>query len=345
MDYYRARHEAIKFMITGLISAGILIITSYIFLYVLRMGIMGALWAKIATYTIILLPISFDIFSRTGVRISFSLLPTLARFGFPLVFSMSSELVITGASVYFLSLFSGLEAVAIYSLGLKLAMALGIILILPFHMSFQPFIFASLDNPNVKKQMSQLLTYLVLAISGASFCILFGSRLLLPYIAPPAYSSAYNVILLLLPGMAFIGIYYFAETLLIAARKTYIIGFTMTIFAILCVVLNYSLIPALGWYGAIIASNVCFVLIGSILLIIGIKKFPTPIEWERICTAAGLLIFLLFVFFMVRNANLILFSVITLSAALGGVLMLFGFHFFHNDEKLLIKKLFLNYGR
>jgi O-antigen/teichoic acid export membrane protein len=332
-------------MITGLISAGILMVTSYIFLYVLRMGIMGALWAKIATYTIILLPISFDIFSRTGVRISFSLLPTLARFGFPLVFSMSSELIITGASVYFLSLFSGLEAVAIYSLGLKLAMALGIILILPFHMSFQPFIFASLDSPNVKKQMSQLLTYLILAISGASFCILFGSRLLLPYIAPPAYSSAYSVILLLLPGMACIGIYYFAETLLIAARKTYIIGFTMTIFAIFCVVLNYSLIPALGWYGAIIASNVCSVLIGSTLLIIGIKKFPTPIEWERICTAAGLLIFLLFVFFMVRNTNLILFSVITLSAALGGVLMLFSFHFFHNDEKLLIKKLFLNYGR
>lgn len=342
MDYYRARNESVKFMAAGLVSAGILLVVSYILVYILRMGTMGALWARMAAYAIILLPISFDIFSKTGIRISLNLIPTLARFGFPLVFSMSSELIILGASIYFLSLFSGLEVVAIYSLGQKLATVLAIALILPFQLSFEPYVFANLDNPQVKRQMSQLFTYLALAIAGVSFCILFGSRLLLPYIAPPAYSSAYSVILLLLPGMAFIGVYYFAQTLLTTVRQTHIIGLTMTVCAIFSVILNYVLIRFLNHYGAIIATNVCYILAGSSLLVIGTKKFPIPIEWERICAAAGLQMFFLFLFFMVRNVNLILFSVITLTAALGGVLLLFSFHFFNNDEKLIIKKLVLS---
>ena len=79
------------------------------------------------------------------------------------------------------------------------------------------------------------------------FSILLGSRILLPLIAPPEYSSAYLVILLLLPGIAFIGIYYFAETLLNEVQKTYVIGLTMTVCAIISVILNYMLIPVMNW--------------------------------------------------------------------------------------------------
>ena len=339
MDYYRACNESIKFMVAGLVSAGILLIASYILLYVLRMGIIGALLARIATYAIILLPISFDIFSKTGVRISLNLIPALARFGFPLVFSMSSELVIMGSSIYFLSFFSGLEAVAIYSLGQKLATVLAIVLILPFQMSFQPFIFANLDNPQVKRQMSQLFTYLVLAISGASFCILFGSRLLLPYIAPPEYSSAYTVILLLLPGMAFIGVYYFAETILTTLRQTYIIGLTMSICAILSIMLNYVLIRLLNHYGAIIATNACYMLAGSSLLMIGIKKFPIPIELKRLGVAIGLffgVIILNLVLLKVNNSTYYWTSIMAICAM--GCILHFG-SFYNEQEKLLLSNM------
>jgi O-antigen/teichoic acid export membrane protein len=337
MAYYRARNESIKFMVAGIVAAGILFAASYTFLYILHMGIIGALLAKIATYAIILLLISFDVFSRTGIRISFALLPKLMRFGLPLVFSMSSEFVIIGASIYFLSLLSGLEAVAIYSLGHKLAAVLAIVLILPFQQSFGPFVFANIDSPQVKKQMSQLLTYLVFAISVVSFCILFGSRLLLPLIAPPEYSSAYIVILLLLPGMAFIGMYYFAETLLKTVRKTHIIGLTMTVCALFSVTLNYVLIRFLGWYGAIIATNVSFILVGSILLIVGEKRFPIPIEWRRLGVAVGLflaVIILNLVLLTVNNSNYYWISIMTICAM--GCILHFG-SFYDEREKLLLR--------
>lgn len=337
MAYYRAKNESIKFMIAGIVAAVILFVTSYIFLFILRMGITGALLAKVATYSIILLLISFNIFSRTGLRISLALIPKLVRFGIPLVFSMSGELVIIGASIYFLSFLSGLEAVAIYSLGHKLAAMLAIVLILPFQLSFGPYVFANLDSPQVRKQMSQLLTYFVLAISAVSFCILFGSRFLLPFIAPPEYSSAFMVTILLLPAMAFLGMYYFAETLLNAVRKTHIIGLTMTVCAIFSVILNYVLIRFLNRYGAIIATNASFVLAASILLIVGEKKFPIPIEWRRVSIAAGLfpaVIILNLALLTISNSNYYLISIITICV----LACLFHFGSFYNEqEKLLLR--------
>jgi O-antigen/teichoic acid export membrane protein len=336
MDYYRAQNKSIKFMIAGLVSAGLLLIASYILLIILHLGTKGALWARIAAYGIILVPISFDIFSKTGIRISFKLIPELAKFGFPLVFSMSSELIIVGASVYLLSIYSGLESVAIYSLGQKLATVLAITLILPFQMSFQPFIFANLNNPNIRKQMSQLLTYLVLAISAASFCILFGSRLLLPYIAPPAYSSAYSVIILLLPGMAFIGIYYFAETLLTTVKQTKIIGLTMTACAVISIVLNYTLIPLLNQFGAIIAVNACYMLAGSLLFFIGRKKFPIPFESKRLIIAAGLFIAVILLNLALLKTNNNIYYLAGITEVFAALCVLHFGSFYNEREKMLL---------
>ncbi len=337
IDYYRAQNKSIKYMIAGLVTAGVILISSYIFLYILRMGIRGALFAKLTTYALILLLISSNVLSGTGFKISFRLIPSLMKFGFPLIFSMSSELVIVGAGIYILSLFSGLETVAIYSLGQKLAMVLAMVLILPFQLSFQPFIFANLNSPQIKKQVSQLLTYLVLAISGVSFCILVGSRFILPYIGTE-YTSAYKVILLLLPGIAFIGIYYFAETLLTAVKKTSIIGLTMTICTICSVILNYILIKSINQYGAIIVTNATFTIAGLSLFIIGWKKFPIPFELKRLGMAIGLflaVILLNVALLRVNNSNYYLISTISVCAM--GCILHFS-SFYNEQEKMLLRK-------
>lgn len=344
MAYYRTQNNAIKFMIAGFLSAVILFIVSYIFLYVFDSGIRGALLAKIITNLIVLFLMSVDIFRKHSIRISFSVASELIRYSFPLLFSTTGELIITGASMYFLSLFYGLEAVAVYSLGDKLAAVLAMLLILPFQFSFEPYVFASLETPDIRKKMSKLLTYLILAVPGMCFCILFGSRLFLRFFAPPEYSSAFTVIVLLLPAVAFMGIYYFAQTLLGAAKKTHIVGLAMTAGVLLCIPLNYILIKKLNWYGAVIALNISNITIGSALLIVGLKKFAIPIEWKRICIAFGLLVFILFVFFAVRNTSLLLFSMITLTVATGSVLALFSSRFFNRHEILVIKKLALRYN-
>ncbi|MHC4437272.1 MAG: lipopolysaccharide biosynthesis protein [Planctomycetota bacterium] len=167
MSYYRAQNEAVKFMIVGIASAGVLLIASYILLFVMQMGLFGALLAKIITYALVLLVLSVHIFTKTHVRISLSLVPELLWFGFPLALAMCGHLIIGGASLYFLSLLHGLRTVAVYSLGYKLAQVMTMLIILPFHLSFQPLICANLDSPDVRKKTARIFTYLALAIAHA----------------------------------------------------------------------------------------------------------------------------------------------------------------------------------
>ena len=337
MSYYRAQNEAMKFMAVGIAAAGTLLATSYVLLLVMRMGLFGALLAKTITYAIVLLVLSVQVFRKMGVRISQSVVPELLWFGFPLALAMCGNLIIGGASLYFLSLLQGLRAVAVYSLGYKLAQIMTMLIILPFQLSFQPLICANLDSPNVRKNTARIFTYLALAMAFASFAILFGARMLLPLIAPPEYASAYLVILLLLPGMAFYGFSSFGECLLNVARKTHVTGCTIAVITVVSLGLNFLLVQVMGWPGAVLATNVSYGLSGLALLAAGLREFPLPIEWKRVSVAGGVAVSFLVAFFVVRDTNLILFGVTTLAAALLLVSLLFNSGFFHGEEVLVMK--------
>lgn len=339
MTYYRACNRAYKFMLTGVSSAAILFVLTYISIRMLNYGIFGALVAFIASYGIILVFLLIDVFLTNRISISISMIPRLLKFGLPLLLSMTAQFVMGGSSVYFLGFFGNLEVVAIYSLGSKLAQVIGILLILPFQLAFQPFVFENINDPEIGEKISRMLTYLVLAIFIISGFIILGSRLLLPVIAPAEYSFAYVVMLLLLPGFSFVGIYFFGETLLGSSKETHIIGLTMTGFAICSIGLNYLLIPRLMTYGAVIASNISYILSGIVLLSIGIKKLRIYIEIKRISILCLLTVLLFVTLFVFRNADLMVFCIIALTMLFGSIAMIWISGFFSKEEMTSVKKL------
>ena len=101
------------------------------------------------------------------------------------------------------------------------------------------------------------------------------------------------------------------------------------------------LIPVFGLYGAIIALNVPFMLIGFTLLIIGIKKYPIPIEWRRLKVAVSVLAGVLLLNFVLRTTDNVSYCWISLTAMFAvGVVLCSGI-FFDYREKALAKS-FLN---
>jgi O-antigen/teichoic acid export membrane protein len=304
MSYYQARNEALKYTLVGITAALLLFATNLVMLLLLKMGLKGALIAGIVSYGAILLFVLVDVLvKKTGIGISIHMIPRLLRFGFPLVFSMLGEIIMGSSGIYFLGHYQGPEVVALYSLGYKLATIVGIVLTLPFQLAFQPFVFSNINNPDIKEKMASIFTYFFLAVAFMSFFILVGSRMLLPFIAPPEYSSAFIVILLLLPAFAFHGLIIFGETLLGITKKTHIMGTIVGICSIISLFLNYFLIPVIGWYGAIIAANVSCISAGLIIIIIGMRSFPLPIEWFRTLFAAGIFTYFLFSVFLLRTES------------------------------------------
>lgn len=319
--YYRSQHKPLKYACVGVATALLLSVLSFAFLYILNMGVGGAMLAKVIAHGLVFSIIAWQIYSKTGFQISTKLIPKLLYFGLPLSMSSFGQFAITGASIYFLSPLAGLKSVAIYSLGNKLASVLLMVLVLPFQLGFQPYVFAQLDNPEIKKQMARSLTYLMWAVAAGSFCILFGARLLLPLIAPPEYSDAFLVTLFLMPAMGFLGLFYYGETLIKATQKSYLIGFLVTVTAVLSVILNFILVYYLSWYGALLATNVTLMFLGVSLFLIGLKGYHIPTEWYRLRVAGVLFVGVLLTNLFLIKSNLYLYTIVNLIWA--GVIIYF----------------------
>lgn len=345
MCYYRATDQAAKFAYISVFAALLLFVINIILLKFFFMDVRGALLAAIITHCVTLLFILIDvILKKTGIRITFSTIKKLLNFGSPLIFSMMGTLIMGSSSIYFLSYYKGLEVAAFYALGYKLAAVVGIVLTLPFQLAFQPFVFANIEDPNLKRTLSTLLTYFLMSVVIISFSILLTSRILLPFIAPPEYASAYLILLLLLPSEAYKGLLVFGETLLGISKKTHIIGTTVGICGCLSLILNFLLIPLMSWYGALIASNISCISAALIVLIFGIKSYPINIEWLRAgFTVCIFTFFLTIMFFLQTTSNFIFFLGALISACLVVTSANF-IHLFDDKERATIRKSLLLLG-
>jgi len=337
ISYYRAKNEALKFMYANISAAGLMIVSTILFIIVFDFGPKGVLAAQVIAYGAIFYFVLFSLIIKNNMGVSFRLMGRLFQFGFPLIAPQTAQSFMGASTMYLLSYFANLEAVAIFSLGQKLAQIFSIILITPYQLAFQPFIFANLNKPGIKESMSRIFTYFILAAAFVALALLLGIRLVFPWIAPPNYSPAYLLIVLLLPMMVVTGVGHFGESLLNIVQKTYLTGIVIAVCVAISLVLNYTLIPILSWYGAVISLNVSNILIGLFLLVIGLGAFPITLEWRRIAIAVGLLISFLMLSFVVYQKTSVIFYGTTMILALAMGVFLYWANFFNDREKTFIK--------
>ena len=324
--YYRARNNAMPFVIANIVAAVLIISSNLVFLKIFNLGISGALLAQIFSYGIVFLAVSIQIFFKIGFRLSTGILKELLSFGFPLIFSMSGQRLIGLGSMYILSMYAGLEIVGIYALGSKLAALLSIVLILPFQMAFQPFIYANLQKPDVRETTSRIFTYFCFALALISLGTLVGAKLVLPYIAPAEYGAAYLVILCLLPSIGLYGIVQFGEALLNIVRKTYISAILLGGAGLLSIPLNFMLIPRFEWLGAVATLNLIYLLSAGIIMWIGLRLYPVAIEWRRVAIALSMLTVFLSGIYLIQESHIIIFFLGSIFMALVSI----GYLYFSN---------------
>jgi O-antigen/teichoic acid export membrane protein len=214
------------------------------------------------------------------------------------------------------------------------------ILVLPFQLSFQPYVFSQLENPEIKKDMARLFSYLMWSVTAGSYCVLLATRLLLPLIAPPEYASAYLVTLLMMPAMAFMGIFYYGETLLKTTQRSYIIGLVVSISAVFSIIANFILVKYFSWYGAMLATNVTLLILGGSLFIMGLKEYPLPMEWRRLRIAAVLFTAIMVINLLLLNSNLYLYCATQLIVAAVILIATFRSSLLDEREKKFTREMF-----
>lgn len=338
-SFYRARNLGLRYMVASLAALLLLIASNLVALFILRLGVRGALFAQIITYGGLWLLVSASVFRQTGLDISTALTKKLFVFGFPLVFALSGDLITDSSAIYLLSYFADLEHVAIYSLGQKMAMIASMVLILPFQLAYEPFLYAHIDQPGIQSTIARLFTYLMLAFAFVALAIAFAARDLLAVIATADYASAYLVIFLLLPGVAFRGVYNIGESLLHIKNKTQVTGITVTLATLLSVGLNYVLISQWGMYGAMLVFNVTMISTAVLIMALGIKAFPIRLETARLGVVAVLFVAFMAATYLLRNTNAYLFYGVVPVIGIGSLFLLCATGFLHDHERAAIRGL------
>jgi O-antigen/teichoic acid export membrane protein len=337
ISYFRIKNEGIKYVVTCLSVFVILIASTFVFLRLFFLGVKGVLIAQILTYGGAWLFVLLMVVSKTGIGVTAKDIKAIGKFSFPLVFAMAGDKIGGMSTLYFLSYFASLKQVAIYSLGNKIAAIAVMVLILPFQLAYEPFVYANINTEGIKSAIARLMIYFILFFSFVAFGIVFIFRDMLAVIAPPEYYPAYSIVFLFLPTSAAIGIYYIAESILNIENKTQIVGTVVTIFTILQVILNYFLIKVWGIYGAIGTLYIIRFGLVLVLLTAGMKFYPIPIEWKRLSISGMVLaIFLCSVYFLQKANDLLFYSLIPGIAAVVLIYIYFG-NFCTYNEKRYIK--------
>ncbi len=289
ISYYRANNNAVKYSIFSGLSAFSILFFTLIILGPLNGGVIGALYARAISYGIFGSYMFFEISKRIKPSFSAAFALKLIRFGLPLVMAASAWFILEASDRYFLAHFTGLDVVGMYGLGYRVASILVFSVVMPFQLAYGPFTFSILDEPDAKDMVARLFFYLILCLLVGGLCLTIGSPILLWILAPPEYGQAYLVVLCILPAAAMIGVFYWGSALIHIAKKTHLIALITGGAALLNVLLNYLLIPHIGWLGAALATDVSIFFAAAGVCLFGMRLFPVPLRKQGRLFPASLL--------------------------------------------------------
>jgi O-antigen/teichoic acid export membrane protein len=333
---YRAKNQPVRYFASGLAAASLQVCFTIIFMTIFKLGITGVLFAQILAFTSVMAWTAIQIIPTVGFGLSLSIAKRLLRFGVPLIFAMSSDLIIQISSVYMLGYYDNLKSVAIYSLGCKLSSIIQVVLVSSFQIAYEPFLFSNAHESGVPTMISRLLTYLMLMITIASCFAALCFEVALPLIAPEEYERAYLVLILMFPANALRGLYYVGSGLLYAKDKTGMTGVCLAIAAILSVIMNYFTIRIYGMWGAVFTNNIIACATGLFTIMMGIKYYPVVLEWKRLKVICCMLCSVVILFSFSHGMSKVLFYFINIGHLLSWCVVIKRARFFDGQDRKLI---------
>lgn len=339
ISYFRAQNNAKSFTLLSILTAVLSLFWGYILIVLKNLDVEGALISYIISYTTIIIITLIKLFAEYKFSVSKNTLYQLIKYGFPLIFARSGDLIVGLVALTLLSTFVSFKHVALYNLASKISTIMSLILVLPFQLALEPYVFNRINDKDLKKNLSKIVTYLVLVFFILYFFIIFISPILLSLIAPPEYSMAYYIIIFILPIYLYQSFGYLGQSLLHMNKKSNITGVIIIIMTLLSLLLNYFLIKLLGLVGLIITINLNYLITAGALFYYGRREYYIKLETKRLSIfIISFLVLIIFTITMKDNSLLLHYILAPI-----GLYTVFLFYFkknlFEVKEKNVLKEI------
>lgn len=232
---------------------------------------------------VLLLP---EIF-RVSLRFDKKLLMQMLSYGFPILIVGLAGMVNQNIDKVLIPFLvpdeqNPMFQVGIYGANYKLAVLMNMF-IQAFRYAFEPFFFARGGSKDDPKVYATVMKYFVIF----GLIIFLGMVLyidIIKVIIDPQYHSGLKVVPVILMANLFFGMYFTLSLWYKLKDMTRYGAYMALTGATITLVLNFALIPVMGYMGSAIAVFVCFLTMMIVSYVLGQKHYPVPYNTKRIGT-------------------------------------------------------------
>ncbi|HIP35266.1 MAG TPA: polysaccharide biosynthesis protein [Crocinitomix sp.] len=171
--------------------------------------------------------------------------------------------------------------VGIYSASYKLSILITLF-IQAFRYAAEPFFFAQEKHKDKHKIYAKVMTYFVMIVSLMFLVISLNLDIFKWFIPNDKYWEGLKIVPILLLANVFLGIYYNQSIWYKLADKTKYGAYIAIIGASITLMLNYILIPIMGYIGAAWATLVCYFSMTAISHYLGQKHYPIKYNLRKV---------------------------------------------------------------
>jgi O-antigen/teichoic acid export membrane protein len=223
---------------------------------------------------------------QLGLQFDRSLLREMNRFGVPLMPTALFLWTTNFSDRLFLVQLADTTEVGLYSVGVRIASAM-VLILTAFRLAWPAFAYSIDDDREAKRTYAFVLTYLVLFTTWIATALALLSPWIVGWLAAPAFETSSRVVgPLAFSTVAFAG--YIVVAIGIGRAKRTQFNWVVTgAAAAVNVALNLLLIPRYGMMGAAIATIAAYSTMFAGMAWWAQKIFPVPYQWRRVVTAAA----------------------------------------------------------
>jgi O-antigen/teichoic acid export membrane protein len=223
---------------------------------------------------------------QLGLQFDRKLLREMNRFGLPLVPTALFLWITNFSDRLFLVHLADTTEVGLYSVGVRIASAL-VLMLTAFRLAWPAFAYSIDDDAAARRTYAYVLTYLVVVTTWVATGLALLSPWIVKWIAAPAFEESSRVV-----GPLAFSTVAFAGYLVVAigvgrSRRTQFNWVVTGAAALVNIALNLALIPSYGMMGAAIATIAAYTTMFVGMAWWSQQIYPVAYQWRRVTTAAG----------------------------------------------------------
>lgn len=307
---FRAEQKPKAYILLGISSRYGSLLFSILFYFYLYRNLYGIILGTVVWEGIVFIFVSYMLINMRNIHFRYyssTLLKESLKYGFPLIGSELSFLILQFGDRYLIQYYLGPVSLGLYSAGYSIATFGAELLTLPVRDAIFPIymnIYSKEGEEETKIFLGKSLRYFSLIAIPIFFGLTAVSSDLIVLLASNKYMQSGIVVPYIIAGLIIYGTWSFFGAGLFVKKNTIRILMLIVISCCINIALNIILIPKFGIIGAALATLIAYTVYILMLIIYSFRKFRFRIDYQRIFLYLALSVVMYIVITEINIVNL-----------------------------------------